>query len=129
MKLIKDEALTARKFGLVGAANTIVDYGAFMALAGFAGLPREPSQVISYCLGVANSYVLNSIFTFKKSRLFEPGRALRFGAVNLASLGASLGVLALAVEWPLALAKLAAVAASICLNFLGSRFWAFRDRA
>ncbi len=128
MKLSKAEALTAFKFGLVGLANTAVDYGAFMALAGLAELPRELAQVVSYSLGVANSYALNSLFTFKKSRLFDPARALRFGAVNVLSLGASLLVLSLAASWPLTLAKLAAVAASICLNYLGSRFWVFKDR-
>ena len=120
MKLSKAEALTAFKFGLVGLANTAVDYGAFMALAGLAELPRELAQVVSYAL--------NSLFTFKKSRLFDPARALRFGAVNVLSLGASLLVLSLAASWPLTLAKLAAVAASICLNYLGSRFWVFKDR-
>jgi len=53
------------KFGCVGVLNTLVDWAAYLLL-GFLVMPRYPvpAKVISYSIGILNSYFLNKHWTF-----------------------------------------------------------------
>lgn len=53
------------RFLFVGGINTAVGYGTF-ALCIFLGLHYTIAQLISTIIGVANSYIWNKYFTFKK---------------------------------------------------------------
>jgi putative flippase GtrA len=86
--------------------------------------------VLAYCAGLANSFILNRLWTFRAE-----GRvgvhALRFGVLNAATLvGSTVTVLllvdraglpALAVWLPLTLVILA-------VHYLGMKHWAFAER-
>lgn len=136
------------KFGVVGVANTLVDFVVFQLLNLLLGWTYV-AQVISYSCGVANSYLLNSSWTFKKERTGSFREVALFLAVNLLSLGVSLGVMWLCKErlgvtdlwvsgWvPAALrkvikgdtvAKLIATCVAIVVNFLGNRLFVFRGK-
>ncbi|WP_263559788.1 GtrA family protein [Paenibacillus polymyxa] len=117
------------RFGIVGLVNTGVDYIIFMLLA-WTGVPVVVAQIISYSCGTANSYILNSKWTFSKQQAnnTNKGQLLRFIVINLIVLGITsllLQVLHTKTELPLALGKLIATATGMIINYIGSRYWVF----
>ena len=138
------------KFNLVGVLNTIVDFVVFQILNLLLGWPKYLSQIISYSCGVANSYLFNSRWTFRETRSKSVREAVLFVAVNLVSLGVSLGVMWLcgnvfgvtnewAAGWMPAfltkfvtgdtIAKLIATVFSVVVNYIGNRLFVFNRRA
>lgn len=119
------------KFGIVGIANTAIDFGVFMLLHGKIGLAYSLSQVVSYSCGMTNSYLWNKYWTFRSTRRVSIKEVARFVLVNLASLGVALLLLFFfrgrekmgAVE-----SKALATLGSLVVNFLGNKLWVFRER-
>jgi putative flippase GtrA len=115
------------KFGLVGALNTGVDFIVFTLLTA-GGMAYMAAQFISYSCGVLNSYLLNRSWTFRGAAKRSGGEIFRFVAVNLAALATASVIL----NWlyglsslPLIVCKLVATAASVAINYAGSRYWVF----
>lgn len=55
------------KFGIVGVANTGVDWVVFYLLINFASLKTETiAKAIAFLVALLNSYFWNTIWTFKK---------------------------------------------------------------
>ncbi|MCM3631362.1 GtrA family protein [Paenibacillus glycanilyticus] len=121
-------------FNMIGLLNTLVDFIVYSLLV-WAGLYVLPAQVISYSAGMANSYMLNSMITFKEATKKESGskadrsQAVRFIVLNAAVLGVSMLLLYELTEaaglGPL-IAKLLATGVTVVLNFAGSKWWVFR---
>ncbi len=117
------------KFNLVGVLNTLVDIGVFELLNVF-GLNKYVAQIISYTCGVLNSYLFNTLWTFKKEKRRSAKEFVLFLCVNLVSLGVSLGMLYVAehylhVEHKL-LQKLIATPVAMVVNFLGNKLFVFK---
>jgi putative flippase GtrA len=124
----RPEAGRLVRFGLVGAANTAVDYAAWALLFYAAGWPLLLCQAVGYTIGVVNSFVLNSFWTFRARRLAFP-RFLRFLLVNGVSLGASLGLIVLFASFlPPVAAKTVTVVFTISINYFGSKLFVFATR-
>ncbi len=90
-----------------------------------------PANLLSWCVAVTNSYVLNSMFTFAA----ESGRRLNFksyiafAATQVGGLIANtITVFALAYVIPVLLAKLLAIGASFVVDFTLSHLLVFRRR-
>jgi putative flippase GtrA len=116
------------KFGVVGGANTAVDYGVFAALT-WCGLPYLAAQCLSYACGVLNSYVWNRSWTFR-DRAASTRSLPRFAAVNAATFALTSALLYAFVGrlgWPLLAGKAAATGAGLIFNYAGTSKWAFRD--
>ncbi len=124
----------AVRFGLVGALNTLVDFGIFNLLAFGLGVSIVVAYPISVAAGIANSYLWNKLWTFSAGR---SGRVSREATIFvLVSLGGLLvnyvGFLILhfligeSSQLIVNLEKLAASIVSMVWNFLGYRFFAFR---
>lgn len=64
-KLIKKHAEKVR-FGIVGGANTALDFGILFILV-FLGLDRIPSNYISTSIAFVFSFFVNKSFTFKST--------------------------------------------------------------
>ena len=122
----------AARFGLVGLTNTVLDLGIYYLLTRnlgvFAALPVA-AKVISYSIGVLNSYFINRHWTFHSradSRLALP----LFAAANLAGLALNALALNLALN-RLGLAEgvslVLATGASLGWNFLASKYLVFRQ--
>ena len=123
------------RFVVVGCANFVVSFAAFYAAYTYLPLPESSGRgaaanVLAYCAGLVNSFVLNRIWTFRA----EGGvaaHALKFVSLNAVTLVASTlivwllvdraGLPALAVWLPLTLAILAT-------HYLGMKHWAFAER-
>ncbi|MBQ3216296.1 MAG: GtrA family protein [Oscillospiraceae bacterium] len=123
------------KFLLVGILNTLVGNGLMFLLYNLAELGYWPSTAISYFLASVMSYFLNRHFTFK----YEGGGwmvVLRF-VLNIAVCYAlAYGIAEPLMKWLLADAAQAlreniAMLTGMCLfvgfNYLGQRFFAFRQ--
>ncbi len=138
------------KFNVVGVLNTLVDFVVFWLLNTLLGMAAYVAQIISYSCGVVNSYLWNSNWTFRAQRTRSAREIALFVAVNLVSLGASLGamwlcrnVLGMTNEWaagwiPASLqrwvqgdtvVKLAATVFSVIVNFVGNRLFVFKATA
>ncbi|MEX2372221.1 MAG: GtrA family protein [Dehalococcoidia bacterium] len=123
-------------FCLVGMGNALVDAGVYTALIVLLGWSGDPQAVVASVLGflagATHSFLWNSRVTFRNRWFGVPPR-WRFAAVVAggAAIAAAVSVLALAV-WPfagrLAVAKIAAMAATLGWNFSLSRAWVFTPR-
>lgn len=117
------------KFGITGAANTLVDYLVFTILTVWLGFQPYSAQVCSYSAGTLNSYLLNRSWTFKSKERFFSVQMVKFLAANLLVMGISVLSLKCLIEWmglPVLLAKLFNTGVTLVLNFLLSRLWVFK---
>ncbi len=149
-------SMKAISFGLVGAVNTLVDYGVFLvaqaalsrsaaALSVFAVLADSchcgnagtilliVANIVAWTVAVTGSYIMNSSITFAA----ELGRKLRWrdyvtfvasGVAGLIANTATLVVAAQVLLLPVWLAKAVALFASFGVNFSLSHFVVFRAR-
>jgi putative flippase GtrA len=120
------------RFVAVGCTNFAVSFAAFYLA--YRYLPIEArgavANVLAYCAGLLNSFVLNRLWTFRAVGHIGV-HALKFGLLNAATLVASTtivlllvdraGLPALAVWLPLTIAILAA-------HYFGMKHWAFAQR-
>ena len=147
-KSVKATVLQFIKFNLVGVVNSLIDFGIYWLLNRFLGWTYV-AQVISYSCGMANSYLMNSSWTFKESRTRSFREIAGFVLVNLVSLLVSLGgiwlfstVFGLTNVWAEAvmprwlygvingdmLCKIFATMLSVIVNYLGNRLFVFKKK-
>jgi putative flippase GtrA len=126
---------TFARFVVVGCANFVVSLAAFYLSYRYLPLDESGgrgavSNVLAYCAGLVNSFVLNRLWTFRAEGHVAV-HAMKFGLLNAATLVASTLIVLLLVDragfhplavWlPLTLAILAA-------HYLGMKHWAFAAR-
>jgi putative flippase GtrA len=116
------------RFGVVGVSNAVISYGAFWSA--HRVLRASTAQGIAYTLGTLWSYYWNRRWTFQSQAKVasEAGRffILQFGFLLLSSL--LLGLLVDREHLPPGPCWLAVSALVTALNFVASRFWAFKPR-
>ena len=120
------------QFNLVGLLNTLVDFLVFTLLTELLHVYYLPAKTVSYCCGLVNSYFCNSRWTFKEKNRRTKKQFLLFVAVNLVSLGVSLGIMwvcrnIFAIQsdfW----CNVVATPCSLIVNFLGNRMLVFREK-
>jgi len=117
------------KFGIVGAANTAVDFFCFWALVTFSTIPPLLANTTSYTLGGANSFILNRFWTFRRSAYRHgPARQLTaFVLVSAAGLAFSNATLWMAAfVLPLLYAKGVSILATFLFNYFATKHLVFR---
>ncbi len=77
------------QFLLIGISNTLVDYLVFLLLNGVFGW-YYAAKTVGFALGTVNSYLWNTLWTFRKERRRDAREMLTFLGVNLVVLGLSL---------------------------------------
>ena len=111
-------------FGAIGVLNTVLDFVVFWALLGL--MPALLANVISFSVGAANSFVLNSVITFhdrKAESAPSSRRVLRFASVTLGCLALSSGIIfILLYVLPALYAKAVSLIATFAAGYL------FNDR-
>jgi len=114
------------RFGVVGVSNTLIGYTVFRGA--HRALPAAASQGLSYLVGMLWSYYWNRKWTFK-SQGNVAAEAMRFFALQIAFLFLSAAMLGLLVDHlhqnP-SLSWLGTAVVITVLNFVASRFWAFK---
>ena len=126
---------------LVGVTNLIVTLTVLNALVFFGGIDGGwrlvLANVIATGLAVVNSYVWNSMFTFRSGALLHGQLFVRFLVVNLAGFVINQAIFTviafsllqqtdLHTNVASTLAQLCAIAVQFVCNFTGLRFWAYR---
>lgn len=129
------------KFAVVGVSNTAVDWIVYYVLINYLlGDHRSVSKALSFIAAMLNSYIWNSVWTFKKeyskvgkntsqkSAIFA-----KFAAVSLVGWGVNVLVFSLAAKnigieildrdiLPLVLAS----GAAVIWNFFANKFWTYK---
>lgn len=77
------------KFAIIGVMNTLVDFFAYTLITALTPLGDIIANIISYSIGVLNSYFFNTLWTFRAERKRSPREFVSFVVVNLISLGVS----------------------------------------
>jgi len=135
---VRELAFQMFRFGLVGLANAGVDAAVFFAMVAILGVfapALSPdwtlviSNTMSFVIAVTCSYVLNSLFTFKKHHTELGFRAyLLFAASQVAGFVAHTATLVIAAKYvPLPLAKLMGIGVGFVVNFTLARMIVFRN--
>ncbi|MEN3185782.1 MAG: GtrA family protein [Atribacterota bacterium] len=127
---VRNDFIQFVKFGLVGIANTLIDFGIFVLLHGYLQVFYALAQVVSYSCGMVNSYLINKFWTFQNRKGIQLNEVVKFGVVNLLSLGVSLTLLYFVrgrVNWGVVESKILATSGSLFVNFVGSKFWVFAE--
>jgi putative flippase GtrA len=124
-------ALKAMSFALVGVVNSAVDFSVFALAYYYAGIPIIGANMLSWCVAVSGSYVMNSLTTFAH----ESGRELSARAFFSFALSQAAGlvantttVLVASYFMPVLLGKVLAIGVSFLVNFTLSHFIVFRKR-
>lgn len=118
-------------FALVGVLNTAIDYGVFALLVVFAQVPILAANVVGFCVGAANSFILNGLITFpeRSARLASAGSVARHAVAVAVALGVSCAVLALASRiMPALAAKAVSIGFTLPVSFLLGRGFVYRVR-
>lgn len=124
---MKDKARLAR-FGIVGAANTVLDFGLLFILKSF-GLPVELANIASTTAAFVFSFLANKKYTFKTSGTNVGREMVLFVIVTLTGLWVlQTLVITLTLPWltnithqsdtALLFAKLLATAVSMTWNYV-----------
>ena len=123
--------LKAMSFAIVGVVNSAVDFGVFALAYSYFELPIVLANVLSWCVAVSGSYVMNSLTTFAH----ESGRELSakayfgFALSQVAGLVANTTTVVVASYFmPVLIGKLLAIGVSFVVNFTLSHFIVFRKR-
>ena len=127
----RELVVKAISFGLIGCVNATVDFVVFSILHLYVGLPIIPANLISWCVAVTNSYVLNSMFTFaaESGRRLTFRRYIAFAATQVGGLIANtITVFVASFFIPVLVAKLLAIGASFVVDFTLSHLLVFRRR-
>jgi putative flippase GtrA len=121
------------KFHTVGCLNTLLDIGLYLILTKL-GVAYMVAQCISYAGGTLNSYAMNKRWTFRTQAnpaQYACGALFRFLTLNAVSFGISSLVLTqclYSLGWSNVTSKLAATCAGMLLQFIGNKYWVFRER-
>ena len=123
--------LKAMSFALVGVVNSAVDFGVFALAYSYFDRPIILANVLSWCVAVSGSYVMNSLTTFAH----ESGRELSakayfsFALSQVAGLVANTTTVVVASYFiPVLIGKVLAIGVSFLVNFTLSHFIVFRKR-
>ena len=128
-------------YALVGLSNVAVTLVVLNGLVFYRGIEGGSAllgaNVVAVGLAIVNSYVWNSLFTFRSGALLHGSLFARFLAVSLAGFVVNQAVFA-ATVYPLlatghfgpnlasTLAQVLAISVQFIVNFAGLRMWAYR---
>jgi len=150
----KENFIQFLKFGLVGVLNTFIDWAVFFLLTNYfiffqSQFGEVAAKIISFIAAVINSFILNSLWTFRKE--FRSGLSagerktvqtiyfVRFFSVSIIGLFLNALVFyAVRSTTPLLFTKIQlaqlsalAIASLVVLiwNFLANKFWTYKVKA
>lgn len=131
------------KFSLVGVVNTLVDLAVLNLLVYLTKITEGPwiavFNLISFTAAVINSYLMNKYWTFQKKRTDQVTlEASKFVIVSIIGAGISSGILyfwttylepilGFSAEIWVNVGKILAIIVVMVWNFLGYKFWAFKN--
>ncbi len=130
------------RFAITGGLNTLVDIVVLNILVWLLDVRSAPlllaCNIVAYCVGAINSFILNKYWTFGKREPVTSGELWRFALITLSGSLWSSGILWLAglalqhvlvnpTLWTNA-AKVIAIGGTSLISYLGLRLWVFVQR-
>jgi len=121
------------KFAVVGGIGTLVNLSILYIFTDIIGVLYLISAAIAFNVALVNNYILNKIWTFKedvKERIL--GKGIKYAIICIFALFVNLLVLFFLVEFFLIyylFSQVGAIIAAFMINFIGNRFWTFRNNA
>lgn len=128
----KKELWRLIKFSLCNQTAWLADLGIFTLTYQVLGWYYIGAKALSYTIGAFVSYTMNRRITFRSGRRYVSGTLAKFIAVNCVSIALSLGsmyVINDCLGWPVWAGYFLSILFSFSCNFLGNRFWVFREEA
>ena len=117
------------KFGLVGIVNTLISIGCYILFVKL-GMHYIAANILSYLIGLVNSYYWNKKWVFKNTEN-HLSVFVKFVIVNLIVLSINTGCLFLLVhQWGFNQygSQLAATALGMGINFILNNQWTFEAK-
>ena len=118
------------RFNLVGLLNTGITFLIFALLNKLFNINKLIAEPIGYVCGLVNSFIMNKLWTFGKKHYFHTIEVIKFVIVNGVALGGTLFILVLADDYlhiDVLWGKIMAYCFSIPVNYLGFKYWVFRN--
>jgi len=111
--------------------STLIDIAAYTGMTRLLDVPPLIANALAYILGAANGYVMNGLFTFRRSD--QPPFSIRSLAAHSATYGISLAASTLSMAlllyvMPDLAAKLLTVFVTFLINYWLSRDFVFKER-
>lgn len=125
----RDSLRQFAKFAIIGAGNTVVDWGIYFLVHQLGGLPKVASKLVSFAAAATSSYAFNRRWTFRSTNPNVLRELSQF--VLVASSGAALNA---GIFW-LVVVRLGApdIVGLFCAtglvmfwNFFANKYWTFR---
>jgi putative flippase GtrA len=128
MVMMMKELFRFIRFGIVGVMNTLITIISFWILNKI-GMVYITANIISYLIGVVNSYFFNSRWVFKVDSK-KSSRGVRFLIINLIVLAINTGLLILFVDkvgLNKYIAQIFVIVICMVLNYFLNRKWTFSE--
>ncbi|MFA7685578.1 MAG: glycosyltransferase [Candidatus Gracilibacteria bacterium] len=127
--IFKDKSKQFIKYCIVGGLNTFIDIGALYLFVEYLKIAVIPSSVLSFIIAVANSFLMNKLWTFKDKSTNYRKQFIKFLIVSIIGLGLNTAFMftfvSLLSMWYI-LSKIITSLIVLTWNFLVNRFWTFR---
>ena len=148
----KESIKQALKFGTVGVLNTLVDYIVFYIMLDAIHLDKTVSQIIATAVAMCGSYIINKHWTFGEHAKSKKRQIVKFVITNLIAMSCTImfmsffhdvlhihnwanGILksvgvGFRLEGNLGVmfCKIVASVVSMAVNFVGNKFWVFKNK-
>ncbi len=121
------------QFITVGGIGVILNLALLFLFTEFIGMYYILSESLAFFIATVNNFILNKVWTFKENLKNDPFKKLiQYLGISMIGVTINLSVLFLLVEffsiWYM-IAEIFATAASSVVNYLGNKFWTFKDKS
>jgi len=119
------------KFSIVGVSNTLINLLVLFILTDFFHVYYIISAVFAFIVAVTNSFILNTIWTFKeKIKHKAKEKYVKFFIISVLALLANLLILYAFVEYfnmHYLIAQIIGIINNVIINFFGNKLWTFKN--
>lgn len=130
MKLNNKTTSQFIKFSIIGTVGTTIHLAILYSLTEFAGVYYIISAIVAFLIALTNNFLMNKFWTFREtSKGKHIKRYITFIIVATIAFLVNIAILYTATEFlniHYLLSQIIAIAASLWINFFGSKRWAFK---
>jgi putative flippase GtrA len=119
------------KFAIVGLINTVIHLIVLFILTEFFSIWYVLSSLIAFLVAVTNSFIMNTLWTFRKNIKHKTVmKYWKFFIVSVITALFNLFFLYIFTEfvglWYM-LSQFIAIVLTLMMNFIGNKFWTFKE--
>jgi putative flippase GtrA len=117
------------RFLVVGASGYVVNLVIFSLAIGLASMPYQVAAVVAFVVALANNFIWNRHWTFRRQAGRARFQAPRFVFVSISAFALNLLALTVLVSvlgFPPVSSQAVAIACATPVNFAGNKLWSFR---